>query len=50
MVALDHKLKSGDMVEIIKKEGTKPTEGWLDFVVTNMAKRKIAGYFREKNT
>lgn len=49
MVGLDHKLKSGDMVEIIKKEGTKPTEGWLDFVVTNLAKRKIAAYFREKN-
>jgi len=50
MVSLDHKLKSGDMVEIIKKEGIKPTEGWLDFVVTNMAKRKIAAYFREKNS
>ncbi len=48
MVALDYKLKSGDMVEIIKKEGTKPTEGWLDFVVTNLAKRKITAYFREK--
>lgn len=50
MVTLDHKLKSGDMVEIIKKEGTKPTEGWLDFVVTNMARRRIAAYFREKDT
>lgn len=50
MVTLNHKLKSGDMVEIIKKEGTKPTEGWLDFVVTNMAKRRIAAHFREKNT
>jgi len=50
MVSLDHKLKSGDMVEIIKKEGSHPTEGWLDFVVTNTARRKIAAYFREKNS
>ncbi len=41
MVGLDYKLKSGDLVEILKKEGSKPTEGWLDFVVTNMAKRNI---------
>jgi (p)ppGpp synthase/HD superfamily hydrolase len=37
------------MVEIIKKEGSHPTEGWLDFVVTNTARRKIAAYFRDKN-
>lgn len=49
MVTLNYKLKSGDMVEIIKKEGTKPTEGWLDFVVTSLARRKISSYFREKN-
>ena len=49
MVSLDYKLKSGDMVEIIKKEGSHPTEGWLDFVVTNTARRKIAAYFRDKN-
>lgn len=49
LVSLDHKLKSGDMVEIIKKTGSKPTEGWLRFVVTNQAKRKINQYLREKN-
>jgi len=41
MVGLDFKLKSGDMVEILKKEGSKPTAGWLDFTVTNLAKRNI---------
>ncbi len=41
MVGLDFKLKSGDMVEILKKEGTKPTRGWLDFVVTNLARKNI---------
>jgi len=40
-VGLDFKLKSGDMVEILKKEGSKPTAGWLDFTVTNLAKRNI---------
>jgi len=49
LVSLDYKLKSGDMVEIIKKEGSKPSEGWLRFVVTNQAKRKITQYLREKN-
>lgn len=41
MVSLDFKLKSGDMVEIIKKEGSKPSEKWLRFVVTQEAHRKI---------
>lgn len=49
MVGLDYRLKSGDLVEIIKKSGNKPTEGWLDFIVTNMAKREIGKYLREKN-
>ncbi len=48
MVALDYKLKSGDMVEIIKKEGTKPTKGWLDFVVTNLARREISKHSKGK--
>lgn len=48
MVPLSYKLNSGDMVEIIKKEGSKPTRGWLDFVVTNQAKRRIYFRFREK--
>lgn len=49
MASLDYRLKSGDLVEIIKKKGGRPTEGWLDFVVTNMAKREIGKYLREKN-
>jgi guanosine-3',5'-bis(diphosphate) 3'-pyrophosphohydrolase len=41
MVSLDYQLKSGDMVEIFKKTGSKPTKKWLDFVVTQLAKREI---------
>ncbi|RJR23842.1 bifunctional (p)ppGpp synthetase/guanosine-3',5'-bis(diphosphate) 3'-pyrophosphohydrolase [Candidatus Microgenomates bacterium] len=49
MVSLDHKLKSGDMVEIIKKEGVKPSEKWLRFVTTQLAKNRISRYLREKS-
>lgn len=48
MVALDFKLKSGDVVDIIKRRGSKPSEGWLGFVITREAKSQIARYFREK--
>lgn len=41
MVTLDFKLKSGDLVEIIKKENTKPSRKWLRFVVTQSARREI---------
>jgi len=48
MVSLDHKLKSGDLVEIIKKEGERPKKDWLQFIVTRLAKREINKHFREK--
>jgi len=42
IVPLDHKLKSGDVVEIVKtKEERKPSRDWLDIVVTTEAKTKI---------
>ncbi|MCL5091028.1 MAG: RelA/SpoT family protein [Patescibacteria group bacterium] len=41
MVSLDFKLKSGDLVNIIKKDGSKPSEKWLRFVVTQTARRGI---------
>jgi (p)ppGpp synthase/HD superfamily hydrolase len=40
-------LTSGDVVEIIKTKVTKkPTRGWLDFVVTTVARRKISKELR----
>lgn len=42
MVSLDYKLKSGDVVEIIKsKSFQKPRSDWLGFVVTSLARREI---------
>lgn len=42
IVPLDYKLKSGDVVEIIKsKTPQKPRRDWLEFVKTNLAKREI---------
>ena len=42
IVPLDYKLKSGDVVEILKaKNPTKPSSRWLDFVVTINARKEI---------
>jgi len=41
-VPLSFKLKSGNVCEIIKsKNSRKPNRGWMEFVVTNIAKREI---------
>jgi GTP pyrophosphokinase len=49
MVPLDRELQSGDMVEIITQKGKKPSESWLNFVKTTMAKEHIRNIVREKN-
>jgi len=42
IVSLDYKLKSGQVVEILKsKTPKKPNKDWLDFVVTTTARSKI---------
>ncbi|MEK7162994.1 MAG: RelA/SpoT family protein [Patescibacteria group bacterium] len=41
IISLDHKLQSGDLVEILTQKSKKPSESWLKFVKTNAAKRKI---------
>ncbi|MEK7565530.1 MAG: TGS domain-containing protein, partial [Patescibacteria group bacterium] len=42
MVRFDYKLRSGEVCEIIlAKEPRKPKIDWLQFVVTNLAKREI---------
>ncbi|WP_297889310.1 bifunctional (p)ppGpp synthetase/guanosine-3',5'-bis(diphosphate) 3'-pyrophosphohydrolase [Sulfurihydrogenibium sp.] len=38
---LDKKLKSGDVVKVITKEGQHPSRDWLKFVVTSKAKTNI---------
>jgi len=38
---LDYELRSGDMVEILTQKNKKPSQSWLEFVKTNMAKKHI---------
>ena len=50
LVPLSKVLKSGDQVEIITSEATKPNANWLDFVVTSRARSKIKSSLNdEKN-
>jgi GTP pyrophosphokinase len=47
IVPLDYKLKSGQVVEIIKsKKERRPSPRWLNFVVTREAKKEIAKSLR----
>ena len=43
LVALDHLLTSGDTCEILtsKAEGSGPSQGWLEFVVSTKARNKV---------
>lgn len=41
LVGLDTRLKNGDIVEIIKKESSKPTAKWLEYARTSLAQRRI---------
>ena len=48
LVPLNHKLTSGDQVEIITSKNQKPKADWLDFVVTARAKSKIKAALNEE--
>lgn len=47
LVPLSHKLRSGDQVEIITSNKQKPTEDWLNLVLTAKAKSKIKDALKE---
>ncbi|MEK7614311.1 MAG: RelA/SpoT family protein [Patescibacteria group bacterium] len=47
LVSLDTKLKNGDIVEIITKEGSRPSGKWLDYAKTHMAKRHIRSHLQK---
>jgi len=47
LVPISHKLRSGDQVEIITSNKQKPTEDWLNFVVTAKARSKIKDSLKE---
>ena len=47
LVPISHKLRSGDQIEIITSQKQKPTEDWLNFVVTAKARTKIKDSLKE---
>jgi GTP diphosphokinase / guanosine-3',5'-bis(diphosphate) 3'-diphosphatase len=48
LVPISHKLRSGDQIEIITSNKQKPSDGWLEFVVTTKAKTKIKDSLKEE--
>ncbi len=48
LVPISHKLRSGDQVEIITSNKQKPTDDWLNLVVTAKAKSKIKDALKEE--
>jgi GTP pyrophosphokinase len=48
LVPISHKLRSGDQVEIITSNKQKPTEDWLNYVLTAKAKSKIKDALKEE--
>jgi len=47
LVPIGHKLRSGDQIEIITSNKQKPSEDWLNMVVTAKAKNKIKDALKE---
>ncbi len=48
LVPIGHTLRSGDQIEIITSNKQKPTEDWLNMVVTAKAKNSIKDSLREE--
>src|SRR6195952_3253834 len=48
LVPIGHKLRSGDQVEIITSAKQKPSQEWLNLVVTSKAKQKIKDTLKEE--
>ena len=48
LVPISHKLRSGDQIEIITSNKQKPSEDWLNFVVTAKARSRIKDALKEQ--
>jgi GTP pyrophosphokinase len=48
LVPIGHKLRSGDQIEIITSNKQKPSDDWLNLVVTAKAKNKIKDALKEE--
>ncbi len=46
LVPIRHKLKNGDVVEIMTNAQQQPSKDWLDSCATSRAKHRIRGYLR----
>lgn len=53
LVPLNHRLETGDAVEIVTDEGAEPSLAWLapgmGYVVTSRARAKIQAFFRDRD-
>jgi len=47
LVTLGSKLKNGDIIEIIKKKDSHPTNKWLDYAKTALAKKHIRSHLQQ---
>ena len=47
MVALDHLLRNGDIVEILTQKNKKPNPDWLGVVKSTEARKKISSFIRK---
>jgi GTP pyrophosphokinase len=48
LVPLSHVLKSGDQVEVMTSEKSKPTANWLNYATTGRARSKIKSSLKEE--
>ena len=48
LVPLSHELKSGDQVEIITSNNSKPSSSWLDYATTARARARIKSALRDE--
>jgi len=46
LVPLKHKLRNGDVVEILTADHQSPSKDWLNFIKTSRAKNKIRAFIR----
>ncbi|MEM1416750.1 MAG: RelA/SpoT AH/RIS domain-containing protein, partial [Myxococcota bacterium] len=46
MVPLRHKLRNGDVVEVLTNKNQHPSKDWLDIAVTSRARSRIRNYLR----
>jgi guanosine-3',5'-bis(diphosphate) 3'-pyrophosphohydrolase len=48
LVPLSHELKSGDQVEVITSDKSKPNANWLDYATTSRARSRIKSSLKEE--